>query len=230
VRVAIHQPNYFPWLGYFFKIISADVFIFLDDVQYSKNSYINRVQIKKGSGNRWLTIPVSFHLGERINGIRPAKPHWVQGHIDLLSNNYRGTDYYGEVMPIAKEILESTPDGSIAEINGFIVKKVSALLGIDCRFILSSEIDIEDCTGDDRLVELSRAVAPDALYLSGSGGAKYQEENKFLEAGLGFEYLDFVHPVYDQGMETFIPGRSILDAFFNQGIEGTRKLFCPASK
>jgi hypothetical protein len=227
MHVAIHQPNYFPWLGYFFKIFSADVFIFLDDVQYSKNSYINRVQIKKDQDNCWLTIPVSFRLGDPINKVMPANTNWSEKHLNLLSNNYGGTEYYNEAMPIVRDILESTPDGSIASINCFILKRVTALLKIDCRFILSSEVDVEDCSGDDRLVKLCKTMSTGASYLSGSGGAKYQDKNKFLEAGLGFKYLIFVHPIYSQNIETFMPGRSILDAFFHLGIDGARKLLTP---
>ena len=74
--VAVHQPNYLPWLGYFYKIACADVFIFLDDVQFSKNSYINRVRILHAQRSHWLTIPVSVTLGDPINRVRPARADW----------------------------------------------------------------------------------------------------------------------------------------------------------
>ena len=227
MRVAIHQPNYFPWLGYFFKILSADVFIFLDDVQYTKNSFINRTQIKKGKENCWLTVPVSFHLGDPINVVKPANSKWIDQQINLLDNNYRGSNYYQEVMSIVKNIFDLISDGSIADINCFIVKKIAMLLEIDCQFFFSSKIDVGGCVGDDRLIKLVKAIAPDAFYLSGLGGSKYQDKEKFKKAGLGFDYLDFKHPIYDQGMENFVPGRSVLDVFYNQGVDGARKLLCP---
>ena len=78
--VAIHQPNYAPWLGYFAKMARADVFVFLDDVQYTKNSYINRVQIDAGGTARWLTVPVSFSFRDPINRVRAANENWPRAH------------------------------------------------------------------------------------------------------------------------------------------------------
>jgi hypothetical protein len=224
MRLAIHQPNYFPWLGYFFKMLSSDVFIFLDDVQYTKNSFINRVQVKKGKESCWLTVPVSFHFGDSINVVKPANSIWMDQHINLLANNYRGSSYYREVMLIVQDIFKLISDDSIADINCFIIKKIAILLEIDCQFVLSSEIDVGDCVGDDRLVKLAKAIAPDAFYLSGKGGSKYQNREKFIKAGLGFEYLEFEHPIYDQGMQKFVPCRSILDVLYNQGIDGAKRL------
>src|SRR3546814_3690829 len=76
--VAIHQPNYLPWLGYFHKIARADVFVFLDDVQFSKNGYTNRVRILGDGAARWLTIPAAVHLGDPIGAVRPARPDWCR--------------------------------------------------------------------------------------------------------------------------------------------------------
>src|ERR1043165_5716491 len=91
--VAIHQPNYFPWLGYFAKMARSDAFVFLDDVQYSKNSYINRVQIK---GKEWLTVPVSHHLGDPINRVQCADPRWRAKHLDKLRATYAKTAHFDE--------------------------------------------------------------------------------------------------------------------------------------
>ena len=228
MRVAIHQPNYFPWLGYFYKIWSADVFIFLDDVQYTKNSYINRAQIQNGRENRWVTIPVSFRLGDSIHEVKPAKDNWPCSHVDLLFNIYRDAACFKMVMPIVEEIILSTPQGHLSEINRHIILKIAELLEIDRQYVLSSDIGVFAESAEDRLIKLTRSVAPDAVYLSGKGGAKYQNEEKYEEAGLGFEYINFTHPVYDQGGEPFVPGRSILDAFFHLGVQGTKNLLIGA--
>jgi len=83
--VSIHQPNYFPWLGYFYKIVNSDVFVFLDNVQFSKNSYINRVQIYgKDEKVRWLTVPVSVHLGQLIEEVHPSSIDWRSKHLDII--------------------------------------------------------------------------------------------------------------------------------------------------
>ena len=77
MKVAIHQPNYLPWMGYFHKMHHADVFIFLDDVQFTKGSHINRVKILSGKGPRWLTVPVvKVKLGQNIIDVRPSSNNW----------------------------------------------------------------------------------------------------------------------------------------------------------
>ena len=67
--IAIHQPNFIPWLGYFYKINHCDLFVLLDDVQYTKNSLINRNRIKSNTGEQWVTMPVlhSGSFGQSIN-------------------------------------------------------------------------------------------------------------------------------------------------------------------
>ena len=97
--VAIHQPNYLPWLGYFYKIARADVFVFLDDAQYSKNSYTNRVQVSEPGGAKWLTVPVSYNFGDLISDVRPAVPDWPSRHMDTIRNYYRSAPCYRAVWP-----------------------------------------------------------------------------------------------------------------------------------
>ncbi|MBF0187430.1 MAG: WbqC family protein [Magnetococcales bacterium] len=223
--VAIHQPNYLPWLGYFHKMAEADHFIFLDDVQYSKNSYTNRVQIEKGEGNRWLTLPVTHRFGQSIAQVSPAKSTWARSHHDLLFNTYRQAPFFKEVMPLLKEQLFSLPEDSLARINQTLILFIAELLALECRIHVSSELKVEAESADQRLILLTKRLVPEnGVYLSGKGGANYQSEEAFAQAGIRLHYLDFTHPVYPQGGEIFQPGRSILDALFHLGVEGVRSL------
>lgn len=215
--VAIHQPNYLPWLGYFHKIALADVFIFLDDAQFSKNSFTNRVQVLGPGGPKWLTVPASVHLGDAINAVRPAAADWPRRHLDTLRNYYGDAAAFREVWPQITEIYASVPNDDLATINRGLVETVSELLGLDCRFVASSTMGFSELSGDDRLVDLVSAAAPGGAYLSGKGGAKYQDPAKFATAGLTLSYTDFEHPTYDQGASTFEAGLSLLDAVFHLG-------------
>jgi hypothetical protein len=222
--VAIHQPNYLPWLGYFRKIALADVFVFLDDVQFSKNSYTNRVRILGDGRARWLSVPVSVHLGDTIRAVHPARADWSGSHLDTLKTFYRHAPAFNTVWPRVQEIYHTAPSADIAGINRALVEAVAGELGLACRFLASSDLDTGEATGDDRLARIVSDLAPGGTYLSGEGGSKYQDPGKFEAAGITLRYPGFQHPTYDQGGTPFVAGLSVLDAAFRLGWRGAAGL------
>lgn len=222
--VAIHQPNYLPWLGYFHKIAAADTFVFLDDVQFSKNSYINRCRILGGDGPRWLTVPVSVSLGDPINAVRPARRDWTTAHFGTLRTYYAKAPRFAAVWQDLETIYGNVPDGTLDAINRYMVEAVAGLMGLSCRFVASSEIETGPARGEDRLIGIVKSFAPGATYYSGKGGANYQSTQKFRDAGLDLVYTDFEHPDYDQGRPDFCAGLSVIDCVFRRGWSGAAKL------
>jgi len=223
-RIAIHQPNYLPWLGYFHKMASADVFVFLDDVQFSKGSYTNRVRILSPKGPKWLTVPVSVHLGDPINLVRPSNGEWVNSHLDTLRGIYRDAPAFQEAWPFVEALFRSVPAADLAAVNEHLVRGLANQMGFSCVFRRSSEFKLSS-SSDERLVELVSQAAPHGIYLSGRGAARYQNPDKFTAAGLGFAYVAYQHPRYPQGghlgVSRFEEGLSVLDAAFHLGWEET---------
>lgn len=222
--VAIHQPNYAPWLGYFAKMARADVFVLLDDAQYSKNSYINRVQIDAGGKPRWLTVPVSYRFGDPINRVRVANENWPRGHCDTLKTLYCDAPAFDAVWPWLAERYAALPAGDLAAGNAALIAALAERLGIKPALKRASELAAGEAKGDDRLIALVQACGKGATYLSGRGGDKYQDPVKFAAAGIALVYSDFAHPTYDQGHAGFVSGLSILDALFRLGWERTAGL------
>ena len=225
--VGIQQPNYIPWTGYFYKIYASDKFVFLDDVQYTKNNYINRVKIisSKPDG-QWLTIPVSYHFKDIIQIVRPAKKGWVDQHLNMLRHNYRNSKYFSliwsDVVDLYKEVYALN---SLSDINIKLIIGISDRLGIKTDFIKSSELLSINGTGGDRLIEILKSFNDNSpQYLSGSGGAKYQDEEKFKVENIGLKYTDFVCPTYQQGIDGFTSGLSVLDMVFATGWERSYEL------
>lgn len=212
--IAIHQPNYIPWAGYFYKILSSDSFVFLDDVQYTKNSFINRNRIKGPQGEQWLTIPVKASIENEIREVKFAKNNWAIKHIKTLEACYGKSRYYKHYKDEFDEIL-LTPFENLSELNISIIKKICEWLNINVNFYLSSELNIEG-KSDERLIEIMKKLNG-KNYLSGSGGSKYQDENKFLQEGIQVIYYQYKVPIYEQLWGEFIPGLSILDLIFNEG-------------
>lgn len=219
--VAAHQPNYLPWLGYFSKMSQADVFVFLDDAQYTKNSYINRVSVLCNGVAKWLTIPVRVPLGTAIRDARPSDESWVKAHVERLSNYYRKAPAREEALDELGRMFENAgSDENIADINISLIRALAKRLGVAAEFRLASELNQADKRSDDRLVALVSAIDPRGVYLSGAGATSYQHPEKFAAEGVGLQFTAFHHPVYPQGNETFVAGLSALDAVFWLGWEG----------
>jgi hypothetical protein len=218
--IAIHQPNYLPWLGYFHKIAKADLFVFLDDTQFPKQGYVNRVQILDNGQASWLTIPARPSLGTPISETHAGQEGWSGRHLSRLRNTYRKAAAFREVWPAVENLYGALdPDATLASTNSQLVIEIAALLGLTCRFALASaHPNSADLTGGDRLVDIVTQAGGTA-YLSGRGGAKYQDPAAFEAADLELVYTTFKPRPYPQASEEFAPGLSVLDAIFNLGFE-----------
>jgi hypothetical protein len=225
--VAIHQPNYAPWLGYFYKMARADTFVFLDDAQFSKGSYTNRVQIAGHGAPRWLTIPVHHAFGAAINAIAPARENWASAHLDSLMTAYRDAACFRGVWPDVQALYRDLPSGSLAAGNTVLITRLAKSLGIVTRTLAASDFDIGSATGDDRLIAICHEFGSNVSYLSGRGGANYQDEAKFAVANIPLQYANFAERGYQQGGDSFVAGLSVLDAVFHIGWEGAAALVRP---
>ena len=225
--VAIHQPNYAPWLGYFHKMARADVFVFLDDAQFSKGSYTNRVQIVGRGALRWLTVPVQHAFGAAINAIVPARTDWPSAHLDALLTDYRDAACFRGVWPDVQALYRNLPCESLAASNAALVTRLAERLGIVTRVLAASSLDIGSTMSDDRLIAICHKIDSDVSYLSGRGGANYQDQAKFSAAGITLQYTDFIQHSYEQGGASFVAGLSVLDAVFHLGWKGAAALVNP---
>ena len=220
--VAIHQPNYFPWLGYFHKIAVSHVFVLLDDVQFPKGSFTNRVQIGPRAGPRWLTEPACVRLGMTIQEVGLVKG-WQERHRRILHEAYRDSAHFNATWKWVDDALGAA-DGNCATVNGALLRAACDYLSINTRIELASLAKV-GAVGTERLIALVRHLGGTA-YLSGKGGAKYQDDAAFATAGIELRYSSFKPQPYPQWEpDGFNPGLSILDALFHVGRDRTRWLF-----
>lgn len=220
--VAIHQPNFFPWHGYFGKLALCDVFVFLDSVQLSKQSYTTRVQLRYGGEARWVSAPIdkASHF-QPITAARLAErpdAPWPDGFQQKLRDWYRGAPY-GEEMQAWLDRLLARRTGSLAELNIDAVQAVAGALGFAPRFVRSSALGVSGASSD-LLVAIVKA-AGGTEYLRGAGAAAYQEDQKFEAAGVRPAALQFTQEPYPQLGDGFVPGLSILDGLFMTGFAET---------
>lgn len=230
--VAIHQPNFFPWLGFFTKIMRSDVFVLLDDVQFQKTggTWTNRVQLLVSGKAHWVTAPIvrSHHGVRNINEMHfNSTDNWRSKMIATISMNYRKAPFFEASMPVLKPLIEH-PDDNIAAYNCHAIQAILDHLNIKHDHLISSSELPHEGKANNLLISLTKAVEGDT-YLSGDGADGYQNPELFQEAGIALQYLHFKHPQYPQhGVAEFVPGLSILDALMNIGFANTQSLLVSA--
>jgi hypothetical protein len=225
VIVAIHQPNYAPWLGYFRKIAMSDHFIFLDDAAFSRGSVTNRVRILENGKPAWLTVPAKPSLGTEIRNVDLGQTDWRERHLSRLHNCYSNARAFGDVWQDIEVLFHGIPDGPLADTNRYLIESLARQTGVQATFHTASAVFNEgELTADDRLIALIRSIPKATTYLSGSGGRKYQDEGKFHAEGLVLKYSDYEPVSYPQTENGFTPGLSVLDAVFNMGWDGIASL------
>lgn len=213
--VAIHQPQYFPWLGYFDKMDQADVFVLLDNVQFKKNEWQNRNRIKTMHGWQWITVPVLHHFPSLIRDVRinPDIP-WERKHRQALLTHYGRAPYFQEHAAFFRETYSRRWE-KLADLNVHVIRYLAKALGITTPLVLASELPTaEDPT--ERLITICWYLGATA-YLSGKDGGRYIQTDRFAEEGIRLLFQDFCHPVYPQLYGDFLPQLSAIDLLFNCG-------------
>lgn len=212
---AIHQPNFFPWLGYFDKLARADVFVLLDDVEFSRGSWLNRVRIRAQGNPIWATCPVK-HEGARskirdlkIDDRRP----WRRKLLRTLQVEYARAANFEIILAELTRMIE-LPVENLADFNVACISRLCEILGIKTEMMRQSELAVEG-KATDLLVELVKSTGCHA-YLCGDGSTEYQRDALFGEHGLELVYQNYVARPYGNPDE-FIPGLSVIDYLMVEG-------------
>ncbi|MFT5369822.1 MAG: hypothetical protein ACI8V2_004800 [Candidatus Latescibacterota bacterium] len=215
--VAVHQPQYLPWLGYFEKIARADHFVLLDIVQYKKNEFQNRNKIKTAQGWQWLTVPARYKFPMTIAEVPINNDiHWRNKHRQALVSNYTKTPFFSDYRSQFESLLD-TEWQQLTDINKATIDLIVRALGITTPIEDPKAWDLsDDPTG--RLVDMCKHLNADT-YLAGAGGHDYMDLAQFDAAGIRVEFQSFTHPTYPQQFGDFEPYMSAIDLLFNCGPE-----------
>jgi hypothetical protein len=219
--VAVHQPQYLPWIGYFDKMRRADVFCYLNDVQYKKNEWQNRNRIKTAQDWQWLTVPVRYRFPEKINEVQINNTiNWSKKHLQALVTNYSRAPYFKTYISIFEDIFSKEWD-LISELNIELIECLRDALQLQEKTtVISSEFNLRE-EPTDRLIDICKALGADT-YLAGKGAAGYMNVARFEENGLKVIMQDVKHPVYPQLFKDFQSHLSIVDLLFNCGPESMK--------
>lgn len=216
--VAGHQPHYIPWIGYFSKIMQADMFCLVDSVQYEKKYFQNRSKIRSWSGEIWLTVPVITHgrfdqsisMVEIDNSVPWRRKHWKS-----IYTGYKKAPHFERYADFFKDIYQRDWR-YLADLDEHIIRGVLSLLDIQ-REIKRTSLFIPEGAKTDLLIDICLKTGCGG-YLSGTGGSRqYVDEEKFSAAGVEHRFQVFEHPTYPQVHGGFVPRMAIIDLLFNCG-------------
>lgn len=212
--VTIHQPEAFPWLGFFHKMMRAELYVFLDNVQFRKNYFQNRNQFLTNNGTTYLSIPVNFPDEKIIKDLKIKNEiPWKKKHLSTFHHMYSKTPFFKEHMGFLQEYYSREIE-HLADFNIGIIQYIKDYLGIKTEFMRASNLDAKG-SGTELLLNICKETGA-TTYLSGRDGKNYLEMDLFERANIPVIFHSFTHPQYHQyKREEFVPFMSTLDLLFN---------------
>ena len=216
-RVAIMQPTYLPWCGYFGLLDYVDQFVFLDNVQYSHQSWQQRNRIKGPSGEILLTVPVvgSSKRGNIESVLINSNSNPLSKHLKSLHHSYSNSKYFSEVISHLGPILNSTTD-FLSDLNIALITEIAKMLGLSTPMLKASDLGSAGVR-ENLLTSICREIGA-TEYVSPPGSKDYLGGSKvFEDSGVKLMYFDFSHPIYKQKFGSFISHLSVVDMLFNVG-------------
>ncbi|MFY9141759.1 WbqC family protein [Sulfuricurvum sp.] len=222
MTVAIMQPYFFPYIGYWQLINAVDTFVIFDDVNYINKGYINRNNILINGQKQLFTL-------ELIGASQNKKIHEIQigtnrnKLLKTIEITYKKAPYFQEIFPLISTILQYE-EKNLAKFIGHSLEKISSYLNIDTRFIYSSEIDKQNLlTGEKKIINIVKLLEA-KQYINSIGGQELYDKKTFLNNGLELAFLQTELRKYQQFNNTFIPYLSIIDIMMFNAIEDIRTM------
>lgn len=219
--IAVLQPSYLPWIGYFDQIIRSDIFVYLDDVLYTKNDWRNRNRIKTANGPIWLTLPVDTKKritdNLLIKDVKIIDKTTLSKHLQSIQLNYKKAPYFDEFYPLLEKLFKKNWD-FLTDLNIAFVDLVTDYLSIKGKkFYRSSQLILEPYeTSTERLINICKHFNI-TDYLTGDAAKSYLDEKLFENNEIKVIYQHYQHPRYHQLWGDFMPYLSIVDLLFNEG-------------
>ncbi len=221
MKIAISQPTYLPWLGYFDLIDQVDTFVFLDNVQFERQSWQQRNRIKTPTGLQWLTVPVVFRgrFGQSINEVEIRDVDFGRTHLRAIELNYRRCAFFDRYWENLKARITSPANGRLVDLNIGIIEWCVQKLGIRTKVLRSSGLGQKGKQAN-LLANICGSLGA-TEYLSPLGSVVYllEQIDVFTNRDIQVLFQHYDHPVYRQLFSPFCSHASILDLLMNEGDE-----------
>ena len=220
--VTIHQPNYFPYPGFFQKVLLSDIYVILDRAQFEFD-ITNRNKIITPEGS-WSRISVPVKKGQKFFEVRNVEINndqpWAEKNWDLICKSYNDSSFFDLYKTTLNSIFKKKWN-LIFDLNFYTLKKAFEWLDIKTEFILDSELDVTGMSSE-HLLNICKKLGA-TKYLSGPSGKNYLNEKIFEQSKIKVEYQKYDPIIYQQKYaKSFVPNLSILDLLFNMGSDSKK--------
>jgi len=213
--ISAHQPAYNPWLGYIHKILLSDIFVIMDDVQFEKNSFINRNKILQNDNEIMLTIPVktkNYKL-KAVRDIEVLDDRWKIKHLKSIEQSYKKTKNFEIIFEKLKTIYQIESKFLIDYTNEFLYLLLE-YLKIDTKIVFASSLNIKS-KKLNYVIELSKKLNAD-IFVFGALGKNYADIEYLKQQNIKPYFQEYKHPIYTQLSKEFHPYMGIIDLLFNE--------------
>ncbi len=220
MKIAIHQPEFMPWLGFFNKMALAELFVVFDHVQFKKRYFENRNCIVSAKKEVSYIIAPVISKGRYMQSIMDAEidntQNWKEVLLKKIRFFYSKARYFDKYYDPLHVMINGKEYSRLIVLNIDIINFFRENLGIATPMVFSSKMDVQAYKGSDLILQIC-LLNKAGVYLCGASGRDYLKENDFSQRGISIEWLDYKSPEYSQLGEGFTPNMSTLDLLFNHG-------------
>ncbi len=229
--VSGHQPNYLPWLGFFDKMQTSDLFIIEDDIQFERQGFTSRNKIKTIDGVRWLSVPIKHaKLPVKIKEVEisnEGEPAWASRHWLTLKHSYCKAPFWSDYSGFFEDTYARRWD-KLIDLNMHIIRGVMQFLGIKTPLVTGSDLGVSG-RKSELIIAQCKAVGGDTQ-LAGIGGKCYINPERFEEEGIKLCFQNFHYPYYPQLHGKFESNLSVVDFLFCSGANEWKKIYANRSE
>jgi len=212
MKIAIVQPYFFPYIGYFQLINAVDKFVIYDDVNFIKKGWINRNFFLSNDEAKLITIPcIKISQNKKINEIEVGlNLKNKQNIFESLSKYYHRAPCFNDIFPMIERVINSTVK-NIGEFSYNSIVEICEHLNINTQIIKTSTIfNNSDLKREDRLINICKKTKC-YHYINPIGGTKIYSKEYFQSKGIKLNFIKSKYIKYEQYTNTFIPNLSIID-------------------
>lgn len=217
MKISIIQPCFVPWLGYFEQIAVADVFVYMDDVQYTKRDWRNTNQLKTPNGIKKIFVPVKKpSLSTRLNeAVINQDGKWQKTLLNKIKEWYKKSGYFEEIMSLIDPIILADFE-KLVDFNFTLNNALLSYLDISTSIHFSSQVPRKTNDKNLRIIEICSYFNADVLY-DGKSAADFIDTELFRKSGIDVYFQNYQHRPYRQLWGDFVPYMSVLDLLMNEG-------------